>query len=141
MSDAFLPLVLEERLLLFEARYVREILGTVTMTPVPHASLRLPGVFAHGHRALPLLDLCALLDLSATKGSPRLRTVILRLEQETVGTPADEVLEIVQLDLRNVQAPHLWPGPYNKGEARLGERTAIVVDVPRLVSDCLPETG
>ncbi len=33
MSDALLPLVLEERLLLFEARYVREILGTVTMTP------------------------------------------------------------------------------------------------------------
>lgn len=141
MSDAFLPLVLEERLLLFDARYVREILGSVTMTPVPHATLQLPGVFAHGHRALPLLDLCALFELTPTRTGSRLRTVILRLEQETVGTPADDVLEIVRVDQADLRAPHLWPGPYNKAEARLGERTATVVDLHRLLADCLPDAG
>lgn len=138
MSDAFLPLILEERLFLFEARHVREILGMVAMTPVPHASLRLPGVFAHGHRALPLLDLCALFEFEPTKAPTRLRTVILRLDQETVGTPADEVLEIVRLSRDGFHAPHLWPSPYSRCEVQLAGRTATLVDVERLIGDCLP---
>lgn len=141
MSDAFLPLVLEDRLLLFEARYVREILGSVAVTPVPHASMRLPGVFAHGHRALPLLDLCSLFEIRTQGECVRQRTVILDFDQETVGTAADEVLEIVRLDPAGIQPPHLWLGPYSKGESRLRGRTATLVDVKRLIADCLPEAN
>jgi len=141
MSEAFLPLVLEERLLLIETRYVREILGSVQVTRVPHASLRLPGVFAHGHRALPLLDLSPLLDLPTDRREPRLRTIVLQYDQETVGASADEVLEIVRIERAGIQPAHVWPGAYSKGEAQVRGRAATVVDVERLIADCLPEAG
>jgi len=139
MFEVFLPLVLERRTLLLEARHVRTILGSVAVTPVPHANLRLPGVFAHAHRALPLLDLAAVLDLSADGSVARPRTVIVTLEHETLGLAADRVLEVIRLPRDEVRPPHAFPGPYAKAEVTLDGAAATVLDLERLVADCIPE--
>lgn len=134
--SAFLPIELERRRFLVEARLIREILGESEWIALPRAEARLPGILVWNGRALPLFDLAHALELSPGTSSPvRRRTVIASVEGELLGLPVDEAREVLHLDPRAFSPTHAAPVPFSSGELEHQGQLLTWLDLPSLVRE------
>lgn len=139
---AYVPVEAGGALLLLEARSVREVLGSCSVVRVPHATVRLPGVFAWRGLAIPLIDIAATMGFprDAKDEEPRRRTVIADAGAETVGLAVDEVREVLQLADDELRPVHTLNHPFAVAEVEWSGRVASVLDLEALLASALPAT-
>lgn len=140
MSVAYLPVEIVGALFLLDARSVREVLGSCSVVRVPHATMRLPGVFAWRGLAIPLIDIATTMGFvrERQEEEPRQRTVIADVGVETVGLAVDEVREVLQVESEELRPVHTLNHPFAVAEVEWSGRVASVVDLEALLASALP---
>jgi chemotaxis signal transduction protein len=135
MSIALIPVRVETEWLLLEAALVQEILGAQSWLPMPHARRELPGVVAWRGRAVPLLDLAAVLGVGALAAQEtRPRTLIAETVGGLLALPVDEVREVQSLSPGQVREAHAVERPFAPTEADLQGTVMPVLDLASLVA-------
>lgn len=136
MNRALVPINLEKRWLLLEAALVREVLGREPWLPVPDARPELPGVLAWRGRAIPVIDLAALLGTTPlARREARARTLIVAHAQNVVALPVDLVREVTLFGEGTLHPVHAAPGPYATLEAQWGDGVLPVMDFAAFLTD------
>lgn len=136
MNRALVPINLEKRWLLLDAALVREILGREAWLPVPDARPELPGVLAWRGRAIPVIDLAALLGTPPlAKREPRARTLIVAHDQNVVAVPVDLVREVTPFGEGALHPVHAAPAPYATLEAEWAGGVLPVMDFAAFLAD------
>ena len=84
--QSFVPLGIQERWLVVEARAVRQVLGHETWTPIDGPRKEMPGLLQWQGRAVTLINLGVLLDglRQLEPGEVRRRTVVVGAEDVTL---------------------------------------------------------
>jgi chemotaxis signal transduction protein len=135
MSIDLIPVRVETEWLLLEAALVREILGAQPWLPMPHAGRELPGVVAWRGRAVPLLDLAAVLAVGSLAAQvSRPRTLIAETERGFLALPVDEVREVQSLSSAQLRKAHAVERPFAPSEADLHGTVMPVFDLALLVA-------
>jgi len=143
MSRAFLPFEIEGNAFLIETNRVREILGQQSLTQIPHGSKRLPGVFAHKGLAIPVIDLAAVLDLTAQARSEdqskenRRRTIVIQVGDDVAALVVDEVWEVSQIPEKELKEVRLTPRAFAQMEVQWSQQVATVLDIESMVHACM----
>lgn len=102
---------------------VERVLRYQEPTPLPNAPAFLEGIFPHGNRAIPLIDLRRRLGLPAPVREDT-RVVILALDVGPVGVVVDAVLSVRKVGAAAI-AP---PGPLVRGLAAEFIQGVVVMD-------------
>jgi chemotaxis signal transduction protein len=135
MSIALIPVRVETEWLLLEAALVQEILGAQPWLSMPHARRELPGVVAWRGRAVPLLDLAAVLGVgSLAAQETRPRTLVAETERGFLALPVDEVREVQSLSPEQLREAHAVERPFAPTEADLQGTVMPVLDLASLVA-------
>jgi chemotaxis signal transduction protein len=135
MSIALIPVRVESEWLLLDAALVQEILGAQPWLSMPHARRELPGVVAWRGRAVPLLDLAAVLALGSLEAqASRARTLIAQTERGFLALPVDEVREVQSFTPEQIREAHAVERPYAPREADLQGTVMPVLDLASLVA-------
>lgn len=147
MSLAFLPFEIEGNAFLIETSRVREILGAQPLTRIPHASRRLPGVFAHKGLAIPVIDLAVVLELTAPTQNgdqsteDRRRTIVIKVGEDVAALVADEVWEVAQIAEKDLRDVRVVPRAFAQAEVQWSQQIATVIDVEAMMSTCMQGEG
>jgi len=135
MSIALIPVRVGTEWLLLEAALVQEILGAQAWLSMPHARRELPGVVAWRGRAVPLIDLAAVLGVgSLAAQESRARTLIAETERGFLALPVDEVREVQSLSSGQLREAHAVERPFAPTEADLQGTVMPVLDLASLVA-------
>jgi chemotaxis signal transduction protein len=118
---------------------VRVVRGLI-YHPVPGSQVRLLGLAQYGGEPLPVLDLHAVVDGSASGSRPR-STVILgrgrRRDRPILGLAVDDVLRVVSLSRESVAS-----GDTEISADSINEDEAVrILDTQRLLADTMDDTG
>jgi chemotaxis signal transduction protein len=134
-----LPLSIAGAWVALDAARVAAIIGASTPVPIPGLPPFVPGVIAFRGRAVPALDLGALLGAAPPlgPGEGRARTVVLDLGGDRRGggasllaVPADAVREVVEATRGEILADGGAP-PFVEGRVLLFGAPAPILDVRR----------
>jgi chemotaxis signal transduction protein len=106
---AIVPFRIQQTWVAMNAEHVREVLGERGWIQIPSSVPQIPGVIAWQGRAIALYDLGALgADLVPLKpGQRRPRTLVVHVNDSTLGLPVDGVMEVEEVDESNVQPCHV----------------------------------
>lgn len=98
MNRSLLLFRLGSRVLAVPAEVARQVRPRGTLTPLPGSAGTLLGLSAAGGRALPVVDLRAVLGVAAGELSPL--TLTLQVKGQLLAVPTDDVLGFVDSDQR-----------------------------------------
>ena len=122
---------------------VREIRGWTSATPLPHAPATSCGVVNLRGAILPIVDLGALLGLSATVTTKQNVIIVVESGRQVVGLLVDGVSDILTVGVEMVQAaPSIAAGAHNTKVAGLVEiegQLLTLLAVDHLVSELTTE--
>src|SRR5690606_22036853 len=130
MARPFLPFRIGKALFFIPSFQVREILGRRTVTRIPHATRKLPGVFAHNGVAIPVVDLESVLGVGSAGGNgdgvarDLARVIIARVGDDDLAFGADEVWEIVQVDEAELRQAEVAPSVFASAELQWSDEIA-----------------
>lgn len=135
MSVPLIPVRLESEWLLLHANLIQEVLGAEPWLSIPHTRSELPGVIAWRGRAVPLVDLGAVLGLGAlTPKMSRPRTLIGEVDRGFVAIPIDEAREVQILASDQIREAHAVPRPHSVSEADIQGVVMPILDLSSLVA-------
>lgn len=136
MKQSLLPIKLETRWALIEARLAREILGALVWLPIPKARRELPGVVAWRGRAVPLVDLGAWFGLpQLAPGEARARTVIVEHEGGLVALAVDAVREVRHVEAEALVPVQVSSTPYASAELDADETIMPLLNLRALLAE------
>lgn len=119
-----------------EARFVREVVNPLEVTPVPGGPGFLAGVANLRGEVLAVFDLRGLLGLAAPPRSERVRMVVLGLDRDEFGLLVDAAEEIVPLDPGEIEAPSAPDGERGRGFVQgVTADARIILDGAALIKD------
>ncbi|HKO52432.1 MAG TPA: chemotaxis protein CheW [Polyangiaceae bacterium] len=135
MSVPLLPVRIESEWLLIQAALIQEILGAQPWLSIPHTTRELPGVVAWRGRAIPLVDLGAILGLSplASKLS-RPRTLIAEVDRGLLAVPVDEAREVQEFTSEQIRPAHAVSRPHSVSEAEVRGLVMPILDLQSLLA-------
>lgn len=135
MSVPLLPVRIESEWLLIHAALIQEILGAEPWLLIPHTRRELPGVVAWRGRALPLVDLGAVLGLGALASKlSRARTLIGEVDGGLVAVPVDEAREVQIFAADQIHTAHAVPRPHSVSEAEIQGIVMPILDLASLLA-------
>src|SRR5690606_25910521 len=115
----------------------------------PHQTSRVSGVFPWNGRAIPLIDLTAMLPKKGgsstmknhssnigTTDLGRQRTLVIETTEDVIGLSVDEVREVVRLKSEEFRAAHASDGLFTSAEVEWSDGVARLLDIEGLVSEC-----
>ena len=124
---------------------VREIRGWTSATPLPHAPATSRGVVNLRGAILPIVDLGALLGLSAMVTTKQHVIIVVESAGQVVGLLVDGVSDILTVGMEMIQeAPSIAAGSSNTKVAGIVEiegRLMTLLAVGSLVSELLTEAA
>jgi chemotaxis signal transduction protein len=130
-----MPIELGTRWYLVEARLVHEVLGTEPWLPIPRARPELPGVVVWRGRAVPLVDLAAVLRTPADAVGARARTLIVKHDQGAAAFAVDAAREVRAVAEERLRATPNLGVPYSSRELDDGADAMPVLELDALLSD------
>lgn len=135
MSVPLLPIRIESEWLLIHANLIQEILGAQPWLSIPHTRRELPGVVAWRGRAIPLVDLGAVLGLSALASKlSRPRTLIGQVDGGLLAVPVDEAREVQIFTADQIRVAHAVPRPHSVSEAEIQGLVMPILELPSLLA-------
>lgn len=136
MKQALVPIRVEARWVLIEARLVREILGAQAWLPIPRARRELPGVIAWRGRAVPVVDLAVWFDARPLAlREARARTLILDHDAALVALPIDAAREVMTVSNDALAPLHATDAPYATAELEVEGTPMPFVDLAALLDE------
>jgi purine-binding chemotaxis protein CheW len=122
---------------------VRELVGMLDITRVPHAHHCIQGVINLRGKMIPVLDLKARLGISATVATGQTAIVIVQRSsargEQSIGLLVDEMLEVRAVQRDDLQAPANFPSHIDQSFLhairRLDERVILLLDIDRVLDD------
>lgn len=121
----------------FDIFQVERVLRHQAPEPLPSAPAFLQGILPYGDGVVPVFDLRTRLGTPAPV-SDETRIIVVELEQGRVGVVVDGVREVLRVPAEQVSAPPALvrglAATYISGIVRLGERTIVVLAVPKLLT-------
>jgi purine-binding chemotaxis protein CheW len=139
-SAKFLTFVLAGETYGLEATKVEEIVAAVPATRVPGAPNFLRGVFDLRGRIVPVIDLRVRFALATAPDTLRTCIVVVRLagRKTAVGLLAEEVLEVVGIESRQIEPPPAFGPAVDlrclRGIAKVGDRVVLLLDAEAALS-------
>jgi chemotaxis signal transduction protein len=135
MSVPLLPVRIESEWLLIHANLIQEILGAQPWLSIPHTRRELPGVIAWRGRAIPLVDLGAVLGLPELASKlARPRTLIGQVESGLLAVPVDEAREVQIFAADQIRVAHAVPRPHSVSEAEIQGVVMPILELPSLLA-------
>jgi chemotaxis signal transduction protein len=135
MTAHLLPIELGARWYLVEARLIHEVLGTEPWLPIPRARPELPGVVVWRGRAVPLVDLAAVLGVEAGGIHERARTLIVKHEQGAAAFAVDGAREVRAVTDDRLRSTPNQVVPYSKREVDDDGTALPVIELEALLSE------
>lgn len=137
-EDAILQVVtfrLHNEVYALDILYVQEIIRMLPVTHVPLASDWIAGVINLRGQIIPLINLAARLGLDVELASRNTRFMIVRNRDMALGVIVDEVLEVLRLSARVLEAPpgHLAHRDYIQAVSKQERGMVIVLDLPKVL--------
>jgi len=109
----------------------------VAVTPVPDTPNSMLGIIAMAGQMLPVIDLRQLFGQAGNK--PELQDVLLiiQIQDQTVATIVDEVLNILELSSEQIQSPPaaVSQSRFFSAAVQQGDTLILVLDASRLLPD------
>lgn len=122
---------------------VREIIGVMEITAVPHTPPYIKGVINLRGRVIPVLDLRLKFNMAHTDYNERTCVIVVEMQGQTapvqVGMIVDEVSEVLNIP-GNLIEPHLAMGTAHDtenilGMAKVNNEVKILLDVDRVIGE------
>ena len=135
MTAHLLPIELGARWYLVEARLIHEVLGTEPWLPIPRARPELPGVIVWRGRAVPLVDLAAVLGVETGAIGERARTLIVKHEQGAAAFAVDGAREVRTVTDDRLRSTPNQMVPYSKREVEDDGTALPVIELDTLLSE------
>lgn len=142
-SSQYLTFMLAEEQYAVEVYDVKEVLEYTTVTRVPRTQEFMRGVINLRGSVVPVIDLRLKFDMGETEKSIDTSIIVMEVEigseKVTVGTLADSVQEVIDLDSSQIEpAPQIGTRinqEFIRGIGKQDERFVIILDIDRIFSD------
>jgi purine-binding chemotaxis protein CheW len=120
---------------------IREIIGTMVITPIPQASSAVLGVINLRGKIIPVVDLRQRLGFSPVEQTERTCIIVIDLSSQRgttlVGVMVDAVSEVAQIQPSDIEpAPAMGEasgGGCIRGIAKLKERVAMLLNIESIL--------
>lgn len=115
---------------------VQEIVGAMTVTPLPDAPPHVLGVVNLRGAVIPVVDMGARLGLRGTDRTERV-IVVVSIGQQRIGLSVDRVCEVAQIDRAMIEVPPTLGGsasPLILGLAKSEGRVRVLLHLDHVVS-------
>ena len=142
MLNQYLTFRLGEEMFAIDVSQVREILDVTTITKVPRAPAFMRGVINVRGSVVPVVDLRLKFDMPTTDQTLDTRIVVMEIALEgeltTIGTLADAVHNVMDIESSSIEPPPKVGGKWNtefiKGIGKHNEDFIILLNVDRIFS-------
>jgi len=120
---------------------VREIIGLMEITAVPHTPSYIKGVINLRGRVIPVLDLRLKFGMASEEYTERTCIIVVEVQGESgaiqVGMLVDSVSEVLNVSGQEIEAPPAFGGgadtAYLLGMAKIKGEVKILLDVDRVI--------
>ena len=142
MLHQYLTFKLGEEMFALDVSQVREILDVTTITKVPRSPGFMRGVINVRGSVVPVVDLRMKFDMAQTQQTVDTRIVVMEIaldgEMTTIGTLADAVHNVMDIDTASIEPPPKIGGKWNsdfiKGIGNDNGEFIIILNVDRIFS-------
>lgn len=142
-SSQYLTFMLAEEQYAVEVYDVKEVLEYTTVTRVPRTQEFMRGVINLRGSVVPVIDLRLKFDMGETEKSIDTSIIVMEVEigsdKVTVGTLADSVQEVIDLDSAQIEpAPQIGTRinqEFIRGIGKQDEQFIIILDIDRIFSE------
>lgn len=123
---------------------VREIIGMIDVTPLPHAPAHVRGVVNLRGRIIPVVDLRALFGMASAEATPQTCIVFVEVasaesgaegEKFQIGMVVDGVSEVMGIERGKVEDPPRFGGlgkaEFISGIGKVGEQVILLLNLDR----------
>jgi purine-binding chemotaxis protein CheW len=150
-SDEYLTLTIENNQYAVHREHVQDFISRsgAQQMPLPHAPRYIPGTFLwnatdqSGSRAVPIIDLCAKLDLPDTTNPARPAIVVLKVKARTMGLLVHAINGVVAISSSQIEpfpSLHEQVNPsYFAGVIYTPEQIITILDVDELFAEAATE--
>lgn len=123
---------------------VRELIGLMEITKVPGTQSFIRGVINLRGKVIPVVDLRQKFGMEATKSTDQTVIIVVQLETRkgplTMGILVDEVLEVLNIEGKNIEPPPSFgSGSFDTdfilGVGKAERRVIFLLDIDRVLSD------
>lgn len=122
-----------------EIRYVTEIIGIQKITEVPDMADYVKGVINLRGKVIPVMDVRLRFGAQSREYDDRTCTVVINVNDQTMGLIVDRVSEVLDISLDSIQAtPELRRGHTNRfisGMGKVDDDVKLLLDVEKLLFD------
>lgn len=142
-ASQYLTFTLADEQYAVEVYDVKEVLEYTTVTRVPRTQEFMRGVINLRGSVVPVIDLRLKFDMGATEKTIETSIIVMEVEingeKVTVGTLADSVQEVIDLDATQIEpAPTIGTRidtEFIKGIGKQDEHFIIILDIDRVFSE------
>ena len=143
LGGQYLTCRLAEELYGIEILKVREIIGLLPITPLPHSSEHILGVINLRGRVIPVADLRARFGMPAKEASEETCIIVVEIQDEveasTMGIVVDEVADVCKIHTSKTAEPPRFDDRIDEqcllGMGRLGERVIFLLDIAHVLQE------
>ena len=134
----FLTFILGDENYGIEIRFVTEIIGIQTITPVPEIPDYVKGIINLRGKIIPVMDVRLRFKKEPREYNDRTCIIVIDIQDITIGLIVDCVAEVTSITDENiVPLPHLNKGYHHKfieGIAKVGNEVKLILHCDKLVN-------
>lgn len=118
---------------------VQEIIGVMTITPIPRTPAFIKGVINLRGRIIPIVDLRLKLSMEEAKHTEETCFIVVKAHDMHMGVVVDKVSEVLDISGENVEdAPSMGEDintDYILGIGKAGDKVKMLLDIDKVLSD------
>jgi purine-binding chemotaxis protein CheW len=118
---------------------VQEIIGVMTITPIPRTPAFIKGVINLRGRIIPIIDLRLKLSMEEAKHTEETCFIVVKAHDMHMGVVVDKVSEVLDIAGENVEdAPSMGEDintDYILGIGKAGDKVKMLLDIDKVLSD------
>jgi len=118
---------------------VQEIIGVMSITPIPRTPAFIKGVINLRGRIIPIIDLRLKLSMEEAKHTEETCFIVVKAHDMHMGVVVDKVSEVLDIAGENVEdAPSMGEDintDYILGIGKAGDKVKMLLDIDKVLSD------
>lgn len=138
-SEKFLTFVLEDEEYGIEILKVREIIGMMSITPVPQSSPQLKGIINLRGKIIPIFDLRLIFGIAEKEHDNETCIIIADVKGHLVGVIVDTVSEVMDVKKEDVETGSELDKKINTqfilGISKVKDKIRILIDIGKVLGD------
>ena len=139
LSGKFLTFRLEDEYYSLKTACVKEIIGLLDITSVPHTSNFVKGIINLRGKVVPVIDLRLRLGMPQGKYGEETCTIIIKGKKGLIGIIVDSVTEVIDVNESEVDEPPDFgktiDADFIVGVTKVNEEIKILLDIEKIISN------